>query len=336
VQGPPRPPRVEKPEKISDLAAVQKGSSFELSFTRPRLAADGERLTKPLEVEIFRTTTKPGSAPAELRPGTPPLQNLSSEELQKLSEGDKVIFPVRLSAQEYSQSIGSTFTFVVLGLTRGFHGRRIEGDYSNIVRPLLLDICAPIENLEIKTTEKALVLSWTPPAHSLTGQTLAGPVSYRVYWSSTGNPGTFQVRSETATPAYSDSEFAFGHTYFYKVRAALKQAGQTAESEDSAAVAITPRDTFPPGAPSNVSALFSAGAVQLVWTANTEPDLAGYNVYRREKGGALQKLNLELLRTPTFEDRAVQAGRQYFYLVKSVDSTGNESSLSEEITVETP
>lgn len=323
------------PEKISDLAVVQKGSEFELSFTRPLLAADGERLTKPLEIEIFRIIAKPGSIPEELGAGSAPWQTLYFDELQKYTEGERIIFPVRLSAQEYSQSLGSTFTFSVRGLTRGFHGRRIEGDDSNLVRSVLLDVCAPVENLKIKTTEKALVLTWTPASHTLTGQTLAAPLDYRVYWSLTGKPDAFQMRGEAPTPAYSDSDFAFDQTYFYKVRALLKQGGQTAESEDSAAVAITPRDTFPPAAPSNVSALFSAGAVQLVWTANTEPDLAGYNVYRREKGGALQKLNLDLLRTPTFEDRSIHAGRKYFYRVTSIDLAHNESSPSEEVTVET-
>ena len=336
VQGPPRPPRIEMPEKILDLAVIQKGSVFELSFTRPVLATDGERLTKPLEFEIFRTITGPGGASKELKMGPVPWKTLYFDELQNFSGGEKIVFPLTLSVQEYSQSLGSTFTFAVRGFTRGFHGRRIEGDDSNIVRTVLLDVCAPVDGLEIKTTEKALILNWTPPSHSLLGRTLAGPLTYRVYRSLAGKPGTFQMLGDAAAPVYSDSDFAFGHNYFYKVRAVLTQTGQTAESEDSSVAAITPRDTFPPGPPTNVSALFSAGAVQLVWTANTEPDLAGYNVYRREKGGVRQKLNLELLRTPTFEDRTVQAGRQYFYIVTSIDLAHNESSPSEEATVETP
>lgn len=315
---------------------MQRGPALEMSFTCPLLATDGGRLTKPLEIEIFRAITKPGGTPTEPGAGSAPWRTLSPADLQKYTAGDKIIFSTRLSAQEFAQSLGSTFTFAVRGRTRGFRGRPLQGDASNIVRTSLLDVSPPIEGLQISTTEKTLVLSWTPPSRGLSGQTTPAPSGYRVYWSLTGKPGTFQLRGETATPAYSDSDFAFDHTYFYKVRAFFRQGGQIAETEDSAAVAITPRDTFPPAPPSNVSALFSAGAVQLVWTANTEPDLAGYNVYRREKGGAPQKINAKLLRTPTYEDRTLQAGHQYFYRVTSVDLNHNESSPSEEVTAETP
>jgi hypothetical protein len=336
IQGPPIPPRVEQPEKISDLSVVQRGPALALSFTLPALASDGERLTKPLEIEIYRAISKPGGAPAEPGAGSAPWQQLSSDDLQKLAVGNKIIFSTRLSVPDFDQSLGWTFSFAVRGLTRGFRGHRIEGEYSNIVSHVLLDVSPPIEGLQIKTTEKALVLSWTPPSRGLSGQPLAPASGYRIYWSVTGKPGTFQERGKAVTPSFSDSNFAFGHNYFYRVHALFKQGNQEAESEDSAAVAITPRDRFPPAPPSNVSALFSAGAVQLVWTANTEPDLAGYNVYRREQGGATQKINPELLRTPTFEDKNVQAAHQYFYRVTSVDLDNNESSPSAEVTAETP
>jgi hypothetical protein len=336
IQGPPRPPRVEKPEKISDLAVIQKGRILDLTFTLPLLAMDGERLTKPLEIELFRGITKPGSTPAEPDAGSAPWQSFSSADLQKLSVGGKIVFSTNFSDQEFNQWLGSTFTFAVRGLTRGFRGRRLEGDYSNIARHVLLDVSPPVENLHVETTENALVLSWTPPSRGLSGHALAAPSGYRVYLSLTGKPGTFKLRGETPAPTFSDPDFAFGHDYFFSVRALFKQDGDTAESEDCAPVPITPRDTFPPPPPSNLSALFSAGAVQLVWTANTEADLGGYNVYRREKIGAPQKINSELLRTPTFENRTIQPGHQYFYRVTSVDLTGNESSPSEEVSAETP
>jgi hypothetical protein len=55
AQGPPTPPRIEKPEPITDLAVTQVGRTLEVSFTPPTLAADGERLSKPMEIEIFRS-----------------------------------------------------------------------------------------------------------------------------------------------------------------------------------------------------------------------------------------------------------------------------------------
>jgi len=335
VSGPPRPPRIEQPVRISDLAIAQKGPAFDLTFTRPTNATDGERLTKPLEIEIFRTITKPG----EKLPATPPRSGawvtLSTHDLDQFAEGGKIKYLARFSDSEFAQLQGASFTFAVRGLTHGFRNHALESEPSNIVQATLLDVSGPVENLQIKTTEKALVLDWTPPSRSLSGKPLAKLSGYRVYWSETGKPASFQVRGETAAPTFSDPNFIFGQNYFYKVCAVFKQSDQVAESEDSAIVPITPHDTFPPAPPVNVSALFSTDAVELVWTANREHDLAGYNVYRREKDGMPQKINGELLRTPTYEDRSVQMGHQYFYRVTSVDLTHNESPPSAEVAVET-
>jgi fibronectin type 3 domain-containing protein len=70
-------------------------------------------------------------------------------------------------------------------------------------------------------------------------------------------------------------------------------------------------------------------SIELTWTINSEPDLAGYNVYRSEEAEAPgQKLNSELLLAPTFRDMSVPPGKRYFYRVGAVDQSGNESPLS--------
>jgi fibronectin type 3 domain-containing protein len=84
-----------------------------------------------------------------------------------------------------------------------------------------------------------------------------------------------------------------------------------------------------------MSALYAAGAVELIWTANTEPDLGGYNVYRREEEGPWQKVNPEIQRTPLWRDATVAPGREYSYRVTVLDLAGNESAPSAEIVVET-
>jgi len=81
--------------------------------------------------------------------------------------------------------------------------------------------------------------------------------------------------------------------------------------------------------------LYTAGAVELVWAANTEKDLAGYYVYRRENGEETKKLKKDLLRTPLLRDASVQPGHTYFYQVTAVDLSNNESQPSEEVEVET-
>ena len=99
-------------------------------------------------------------------------------------------------------------------------------------------------------------------------------------------------------------------------------------------------DSFPPANPSGVEAVFSAAApnsfIDITWTANTEPDLAGYNVYRHSEKEPPKKINSELVKTPRLPDPGVQPGMKYFYSVTAVDLRGNESGKSEETSETVP
>jgi len=335
VQRPPQPPRIEQPESVTDLAVSQIGRTLELSFALPSQATDGERLTKPLEVRIFRLITLPGQKPSGT-PATPDLWLvLLPDDLRHSVQDEKTILPIRFSDQEFKLWQGATFTFSLRALTRGFRHRPVESELSNAAQTTLLDVSGPVEDLQVHVGEKALELSWPLPGRVASYPALPKPTSYHVYRSRTGKPGSFQLLGESALPRYLDPDFEFNRTLFYKVRAVFRQAGSTAESEDSSVVEITPRDIFPPAAPSNLSAIYTTQAVELIWAANSEPDLGGYNVYRHEEGGAFQKLNPESLRTPLFRDAGVEPGRTYFYRATAVDLTNNESVPSAEIRVDT-
>jgi len=338
AQGPPHPPRIEKPERITDLAAFQVGRTIELTFTLPTQATDGEGLSKPLELRLFRVVTLPGqklASPAESQAWV----TLLPTELVRYQLGEKIVYPDRLSDQEYPQRLGSSFTFAADGLTRGFRRRPVVGDISNRASVTLLDVSAPVESPRCETTEHALELSWPPPTTSLSGRPLQDPAGYRVFRSDTPK-GPFELRGETPAARFRDADFQFEHSYLYRVRALFKSDGadgagsQSAESEDSKPCAITPRDTFPPAAPAGLSAIATAAGVELIWNANTEPDLAGYNVYRRDGEGAPHKLNSELVGTPLYRDVAAEAEHRYTYWVTAVDAAGNESASSGEATVE--
>jgi hypothetical protein len=327
AQGPPHPPRVEKPERITDLTAIQVGHTIEVSFTLPTQATDGEGLSRPLELQLFRVVTPPGQ-----KPSAPPAEShawvtLLPSELTRYQRGEKIVYPDHLSDQEYFQQLGASFTFAADGLTRGFRHRPVKGDLSNRIAVTLLDVSPPVETPRCETTEHALELSWPPPTTSLSGRPLHELAGYRVFRSDTAK-GLFDSRGETPVAQFRDPDFQFERSYFYRVRALFKSGSQLAESEDSKLCAITPRDTFPPAAPAALSAISTAAGVELIWDANTEPDLAGYNVYRREGEGAPHKLNSELVGTPLYRDEGVEAGRRYAYWVAAVDSAGNESPPS--------
>jgi len=333
VQGTPHPPRVEVPAKVSDLTADQVGQNVEIHFTLPDLAADGQRLTKPLEVEILRATVPPGRGLAKL-PEPEVWMHLIADEWMPHAQANELSYSAHLTEREFHDWQGQTLVVGVRTLTLGFRHRPLESDNSNMVDVPIYDVSEPIQNFKVVTTEKAIELQFSAPAEMLGGAPVHDLAGFRIYRSSTGKAGSFGLLADVSAPSYRDADFEFGQTYYYQVRVAFGKPGHFAMSEPTAVVKVTPRDTFPPAPPQGLSSIYSAGAVELVWTANTEPDLAGYNVYRLENH-TFQRVNTELVRTPIFRDASAPAGITLTYSVTAVDLSGNESKASREETLET-
>lgn len=335
VQSPPRPPRVEQPKRVTDLAVAQTGHSLQLSFTAPALATDGDRLTKPLEFGIFRTIAAPGQKPSAPSPDSSPWVSIAAKTPDQNAAAEKITYAARLTNEEYDRWQGSTLSFTVRALTRGFRNRPIMSEISNAAQTSLVAVSGPVENLRVDTTEKALRLQWSPVPQTAHGRIPAKFAGYNVSMSRTGKPGSFERIGESRSEAYSYEHFEFGQSYFFKVRAVYTQDNWKAETEDSSVSLVVPRDTFPPLPPTGLTAVYATTGVELVWNANTEPDLGGYNVYRREDSGAASKLNKALVPTPVFTDATAQPGHEYSYWVDAVDLAGNGSSPSAEIQVDT-
>ncbi len=83
-----------------------------------------------------------------------------------------------------------------------------------------------------------------------------------------------------------------------------------------------------PAVPANLRASAGVAGVVLTWSANAEPDLAGYNVYRGVgSGGAFTKVNGTTVTPTRFED-PVAVGQAYCYKVTAVTAGGMESDLT--------
>ncbi len=77
-------------------------------------------------------------------------------------------------------------------------------------------------------------------------------------------------------------------------------------------------------------------SVTLAWTASTST-VVGYNVYRgTTSGGPYVKINTSLITTLTYTDTTVQSGTTYYYVATSVDSVGDESLDSGEVSALIP
>jgi hypothetical protein len=322
------------PKQVSDLTVLQRGRTLEIQFALPQQAADGEQLTKPQEIEILHAQVPPASQP----PSSPSLglwMRLQPDQWTHYINDQRIIFPARLSEEDFKNWRAEDTIIAIRTLTRGFRHHPLESEISNLVQMRLLDVSGPIDHIQSHTTEKAIELRWAPPATTLGDEQAKNLAGYRIYRSRTGKPGSFQLVGESKEPVYLDSDFEFGRPYSYELRALFKEGGASAESEGSQPYEVIPRDTFPPARPTGLTALYTSRTVELVWTANSEKDLAGYYVYRREDGQQPKKLNKDLLRTPILRDASVEPDRTYVYQVTAVDLSGNESQPCEEVAVET-
>jgi len=94
-------------------------------------------------------------------------------------------------------------------------------------------------------------------------------------------------------------------------------------------------DTAPPAAPTGVTTTKDPGDVHVHWSPNSEPDLAGYTVYRAlSSGGPYTKLSTTALTTNNYYDSTVPAGTaQAWYQISATDDSFNESARSSTATV---
>lgn len=159
------------------------------------------------------------------------------------------------------------------------------------------------------------------------------PEGIRVSWRAEDGVQYRITREEAVAGTVSGGEFidrdvSLGKTYTYRVQAFADKA----ESDVSAASAVTARDTFAPKPPAGLTVVAGVGSVELTWERNAEPDMAGYRVYRAEGGGDFKVL-ADAVTAPAYSDRQVTAGVSYRYRVTALDRAGNEAPASAEVAI---
>lgn len=186
--------------------------------------------------------------------------------------------------------------------------------------------------------ESSVTIGWNPPA----GATDEAPgVQYNVYAVPPGNPQAANVPPSAPVPLNPKplDETSFTHPgaepdkeQCFVVRSVATVGTSTIESDPSDPICVTPKDTFPPAAPKGLIAVGDIGAVNLVWDANTESDLAGYVVLRGEApGDNMQPLMQDAIKENRYVDRTAAAGVAYVYTVIAVDKAGNRSTPSNRV-----
>jgi hypothetical protein len=341
--GIPEPPSLELARPVRDLKAVRKGNEVHLSWSVPEQTEDHQTFRHAGPTRICRSVGSPmhdcGTPVIELPPQETPTQRVSSRRRESKSQQPtppQETYTDELSPSLESQSPASNLSYAVSVLNS--YGR--SAGLSNQVQvPSAPTLPAPA-NLSAHLSANGVELTWNavPPSPEIPGV----KYEYRVYrrdvvTNHDAVAGELPV-SGASNPNFVDSGFEWEKTYDYRVTIVTvvdrPDGPEQVEGDDTSSVRVVAHDIFPPATPTGLQAVFSGPGqkpfIDLIWAGNSESDLAGYNVYRRDVGSQPIKINTELVKTPAFRDTNVVPGHEYFYSISAVDAPGNESPRSEE------
>ena len=126
---------------------------------------------------------------------------------------------------------------------------------------------------------------------------------------------------------YTDTGLTNGVTYYYVVTAEDSGGNESANSNE---VSATP-NALPPAPPTGLVATAGDKQASLDWNDNSEPDLAGYNVFRSTtQGGPYSKINAGLVAASDYVDTGLTGGVTYYYVVTAENTSAQEGGNSNE------
>ncbi|HZC44305.1 MAG TPA: hypothetical protein VE195_09025 [Acidobacteriaceae bacterium] len=361
LEAAPSPPSLELPKTIPDLNANRTGNQVNLQWKSPNETTDHLKLKEMVELRVCRT--QQADSPCET------IATLSAAPDKPATYTD--VLPPALTSGPVRP-----ITYQIFGLNK--HGK--TAGPSNVATVLAGSAPPEVRDLSAQVVARGVVLHWQPVANlspdtsiQIDRRLVTPTVASTPAKPTTLNPlrpskqpvdQKLRVRlipldsqhtAATDPGVALDPTAQFGHQYTYSAsRVVQQQVGEQKLQLDSAAspsVQVATQDTFPPAAPSGlvavpVSAVMNNGTpeVDLSWSANTEPDLAQYRVYRRDISANQPKHRIapqgespaETVVAPAYRDVQVQAGKTYAYTVTAVDASGNESAPSAEVTVTVP
>ena len=98
-----------------------------------------------------------------------------------------------------------------------------------------------------------------------------------------------------------------------------------------------PGEGYAPAAPRGVRSISGNGLVIVVWYGNTEPDLAGYQIWRSlDPQTGYERIASVSANETQYVDGTVQNGTTYYYAVLAFDEDGYESGFNPELVEDTP
>lgn len=342
----PLPPTLNLPLPVRDLAARRAGDTVHLTFSVPQKTTDKLPVRGPMTATLCRSVEAgPCQAAGTLEIPAPQKSSSMEDNLPAdLTQGPPRLLTYQVSILNHAgKSDGESGpAFAIAG-----------------VAP------ASVTGFTVMPRRSGIVLSWqgihaSPDATAWvrfdrTRTSGPPPAQPATQWNSGHNPLTggktseepaeqiFRV-AETAAPLPPfavDVNARTGSSYRY-IAQRIQQVTIGRHTIEIASAPSVPaetayRDVFPPSIPVGLvsAADTAAKAIDLDWTPDVDPGLAGYIVYRRPAGTNESPQRISPTSKPVtssdWSDTTAVPGQRYAYSVSAVDVSGNESRRSSEV-----
>lgn len=315
----PQPPSLKLPQPVADLAAKRTGNEVALRWTMPKRTTDNVLLSGKQTAIVCRRV---GSGPCAMLNAGKFAPEASASFLDHLPAALIAGTPRRLS---YTVEL------------KNQSGR--SAGPSNAAITAAGAAPPPVDNLRARAQADGIVLSWVPSGIEET-------IRIRRILIPEKNAPKAKIPAEQTLEFTGpdqgrvlDHDAVLDHTYSYTVQRIAKTTIQGHHVEVAGLpgkpAIINARDLFPPDTPTGLQAVADAEAhaIDLSWQPDTEADLAGYQVYRRDVGSSTPPVRVSgaMDSAPSYRDTTAQLGHTYWYSVSAVDKDGNESSRSPEV-----
>jgi parallel beta-helix repeat protein len=204
------------------------------------------------------------------------------------------------------------------------YNEQYESEWSNMVN-ITVDYSPKIPrklNISVYPEGNALNLTWE--------SNLVDTVEYEIYYKIT-NMGEWKYLNNIEHPQhiFNHSNLSNSEEYYYKIRA-KDSIGQY--SSFSRTVSAIPLDSVPPNKPNGLTVEeITVDSIALVWNANIDTDLEGYNIYRstipnpKDWG---EPIHSTIKGDEKYIDLDLASAFTYYYVINAYDEVPNNSSFS--------
>jgi len=295
-RGDPLPPIRLAPQPVTDFKVAERGDQLEMSLVAPRAFTNGKRLPI-LEIEILRAG------------GEGTFEKVARSLVKKAAPGERIVM------EEPLPPVGTVLRFSARARAQGRPSTQ-----ATIVSLTITATPAAPAGLSVRSSEKGVTLSWTPP--EMEGS------SFFVY--RRPKPGEFglPLQDKPVTDTMLVDEKALpGSSLCYAVRT-VSSTAPLIESAGTEEACLVVEDVAAPATPVGVAAEPHEEGLQVSWSPSSEPDLAGYRIYRWSQGIPVARIADVPASETAYLDSDAPAGTVVRYSVTAVDKSGNESVRS--------